>query len=323
MKQGHIIWLNGVSSSGKSTLANALQKQLQEPYFCIGQDIFTDQIAPCLSGAYNGIDGETLWYLAVDAMYHTIKTYADLGLNVIVDHVILNQENQREQRLFDACRKELANYPITYVKVTCSLDELAKRELLRGDRESGTAEWQMKTGLYPSDGYDVEVNTGSVPLDECAQKVIECQAHRLENTKEIQYCLLTPERIDQVLEFWKHLTGVHLHTNGEETYEAVKQYLERNPGCSFVAIHQDTIVGAVLSGHDGRRGYINHLGVAKAYRRTGIGSHLLSMVENQFKCCGIKKEALFVLKDNTLAQQFYTSIGWQEETIVKTYTKLI
>jgi len=82
MGKGHIIWLNGVSSSGKSLLTEELQKILSEPYFCIGQDTFTDIIAPCLSGYFNGIDGDSLWYVAVDAMYHTIKTYSDMGLNV-------------------------------------------------------------------------------------------------------------------------------------------------------------------------------------------------------------------------------------------------
>lgn len=171
MKKGHIIWLNGVSSSGKSSLTEELQKVLPEPYFCIGQDTFTDIIAPCLSGYFNGIDGNSLWYVAVDAMYHTIKAYSDMGLNVIVDHVILNQNDGKEQKLFDSCINELKFYPITLVKVICSLEELKRRELSRGDRDIGNAEWQVKQGLYPLDDYDIIVDTSVMSLVDCAKNI--------------------------------------------------------------------------------------------------------------------------------------------------------
>jgi chloramphenicol 3-O phosphotransferase len=171
MGKGHIIWLNGVSSSGKSSLTKELQKILPKPYFCIGQDIFTDIIAPCFSGYFNGIDSNSLWYVAVDAMYHTIKTYSDMGLNVIVDHVVLNQGDGKEQNLFDSCINELKFYPITFVKVVCSLDELKRREISRGDRDIGNAEWQVKQGLYPLDNYDIIVDTGVMPLGECAKNI--------------------------------------------------------------------------------------------------------------------------------------------------------
>ena len=51
----------------------------------------------------------------------------------------------------------------------CSLEELKSREISRGDRDIGNAEWQVKLGLYPLDGYDVVVDTNEMPLQECAQ----------------------------------------------------------------------------------------------------------------------------------------------------------
>jgi chloramphenicol 3-O phosphotransferase len=152
-------------------LTEELQKILPEPYFCIGQDTFTDIIAPCVSGYFNGINGDSLWYVAVDAMYHTIKTYSDMGLNVIVDHVVLNQDDGKEQNLFDSCLNELKSYPITFVKVMCSLDELKRREISRGDRDIGNAAWQVKQGLYPLNGYDVIVDTSVTSLVECAKNI--------------------------------------------------------------------------------------------------------------------------------------------------------
>lgn len=172
MKKGNIIWLNGVSSSGKSSLVCALQKRLPNPYFCISQDTFTDIIAPCLSGFYNGIDGDELWYTAVIAMYHTIKLYSDLGYNVIVDHVVLNQDDGKEQHYYDECMKALQDYPLLLTEVTCPLEQLKLREIKRGDREIGNSEWQFKKGLYPSGNYHVSVDTFNNSLEECAEQII-------------------------------------------------------------------------------------------------------------------------------------------------------
>ena len=92
---------------------------------------------------------------------------------------------------------------------------------------------------------------------------------------------------------------------------------------SFVAVCGSEIAGAVMCGHDGRRGYLNHLGVSPRYRRKGIAKQLLSNVEKGLTKVGIKKEALFVLCDNTSAQEFYKHLGRNEETIVRVYVKVI
>ena len=123
--------------------------------------------------------------------------------------------------------------------------------------------------------------------------------------------------------FWKCLDGVHLHNNGEETVEEISKYLDRNPGLSYVAVSNGNIVGAILCGHDGRRGYMNHLGVSQQYRNCGIGKHLIKLAEEQLKKIGIKKEALFVLCENKAAQSFYEHICWKEESMIKVYGKLI
>ena len=173
MGKGNIIWLNGVSSSGKSTLTIALQKRLSLPYFCIGLDTFTDVIAPWFSGNFNGIEADDLWYTAVKAMYHTIKLYSDLGLNVIVDHVVLNQDDGKEQQLYDECIKVLSGYPLILVQVTCSIAELKEREIKRGDRDIGNTEIQVKQGLYPPDGYNIVVDTSSISTADCANLIAD------------------------------------------------------------------------------------------------------------------------------------------------------
>lgn len=140
---------------------------------------------------------------------------------------------------------------------------------------------------------------------------------------EIIYRNLEKGDIENVLSFWAVLDGVHLHSNGEESVEGISIYLDRNPGLSYVAMCNGEIVGAILCGHDGRRGYMNHLGVSEEYRNKGIAKHLIYLAEQQLKEIGIKKEALFVLCENETAQGFYEHIGWKEETLVKVYGKLV
>ena len=139
----------------------------------------------------------------------------------------------------------------------------------------------------------------------------------------LEYRVMQERDIKDVLLFWRNINGVHMHSNGEETYDAILSYLQRNPDLSFVAVSDSKIIGAVMCGHDGRRGYLIHLGVSMEYRRKGIAKQLLDRVEKELSKIGIKKEALFVLCDNSSAQEFYEHIGWKEETIVKMYSKLI
>ena len=70
---------------------------------------------------------------------------------------------------------------------------------------------------------------------------------------------LTIESYDAVLALWKQCEGVGL--SDADSKEGIQRYLDRNPGMSFVATASGVVVGAVLAGHDGRRGYVHHLAV--------------------------------------------------------------
>ena len=139
----------------------------------------------------------------------------------------------------------------------------------------------------------------------------------------ISYDLFTKKECQEVLSLWRNTPGVHLHDNGEDSVEGIIAYLERNPGLSFVARRAGKIVGAVICGHDGRRGIVHHLAVDLQFRKMGIGKTLLQMCIEQLREIKIKKCLLFVLKDNIEAETFYRSLHWQEETIVKVYTTVI
>ena len=104
-------------------------------------------------------------------MYYTIKLYSDLGKNVIVDHVVLNQKDGKEQMYFNNAIKLLKENPLILVKVSCSLDELMKREKERGDREIGNANEQYKIGLFPLNEYNLEISTSKITLNEGAKQI--------------------------------------------------------------------------------------------------------------------------------------------------------
>jgi Acetyltransferases len=139
----------------------------------------------------------------------------------------------------------------------------------------------------------------------------------------ITYQTFCNEDCKDVLEFWSNIPGIHLHSNGEDSIDGIISFLVRNPGLSFIVKEDDKIIGAILCGHDGRRGLIHHLAVEKQYRRLGIGRKLMQMSLEQLKVIGIKKCALFVLKENEAGEAFYQSLEWKEEDIVKIFAKVL
>ncbi len=112
-----------------------------------------------------------------------------------------------------------------------------------------------------------------------------------------------------VLALWRGTEGLGLGASDEP--EALGRFLERNPGLSLVARAGDALVGAVLTGHDGRRGYLHHLAVADAYRRAGTGRALVERACAQLARLGLEKCHVFVYPDNEAGRRFWTSLGYR------------
>ena len=123
---------------------------------------------------------------------------------------------------------------------------------------------------------------------------------------------IQPMRIDDfeaVLELWNTSDGVGV--NEMDTRPRIAAYLERNPGMSFVARGADKrIVGAVLCGHDGRRGYLHHLAVADDCRMRGIGRRLVESCFAALNDVGLVKCNIFVYASNVEGQAFWKKEGW-------------
>ncbi|WP_044623254.1 GNAT family N-acetyltransferase [Photobacterium gaetbulicola] len=111
-----------------------------------------------------------------------------------------------------------------------------------------------------------------------------------------------------VLNLWTQSEGMTLRDADSE--ENITAYLKRNQGLSFVASDNDKIVGAVLVGTDGRRGYLQHLTVSPSHQSQGIGRQLVESVVSALSRIGISKTHLFVHSCNVNAQQFYLNMGW-------------
>lgn len=96
----------------------------------------------------------------------------------------------------------------------------------------------------------------------------------------------------------------------DDSKEGIARFLERNPNTSFVAIENDELLGIILGGHDGRRGYIYHMSVAEHHRKKGIGSSLVKKCLESFKNEKISKVALLVFKYNETGNTFWEKQGF-------------
>jgi ribosomal protein S18 acetylase RimI-like enzyme len=131
---------------------------------------------------------------------------------------------------------------------------------------------------------------------------------------------MTMADYDAVLALWRATEGIGLHDDADSR-EGVARYLARNPGLSFVAEDGGKIVGAVLCGNDGRRGFLHHLAVQKGYRRSGIGGQLVQRCLSALSEAGLRKCHIFVIADNVEGQRFWRSIGWEERTALKVMSR--
>ena len=162
--KGKIIILNGPSSAGKTTLAYALQAELDEIYYRLSADDFMKMVdRQKMHDNFFVRLGETL-----TIRHHTIKLFSDWGLNVIVDHVLL--ETPEEKFTTPEIVSLLNQYPVMFIRVDCDLLELERRERERGDRQLGQAKWQLEN-MHSHDTYDLKINTFRQNTNESVRQI--------------------------------------------------------------------------------------------------------------------------------------------------------
>jgi len=166
MQKGIIIFLNGVSSAGKTTLAKTLQHKLKTPYYWLSEDVFRE-MTPSIFNNEDSEENERAWIHSIFGMYHIARMYSDLGMNVIVDTVT------DDNMFLDKIVELLHSHPALFVQVTCPPEELQRRERECGDRIIGLAVEQLSE-LCPQDNTcDITVDTHASTTEDCADEIID------------------------------------------------------------------------------------------------------------------------------------------------------
>jgi len=122
---------------------------------------------------------------------------------------------------------------------------------------------------------------------------------------------MLPRDYDAVMNLWRNTPGMGLDAESDSR-RAIARYLRRNPGLSLVACEGREVVGAVLAGHDGRRGHLNHLAVAASHRKSGIGQALVARCLRSLARQHISKCTILISRSNLGGKAFWRRIGWKQ-----------
>ncbi|MHA0858076.1 GNAT family N-acetyltransferase [Paenibacillus sp. CMAA1364] len=123
----------------------------------------------------------------------------------------------------------------------------------------------------------------------------------------------------EVFDLWSNTDGMGLSEADSE--ESIESFLTRNDGHSYVCIDGEKIIGTVLCGHDGRRGFLYHVAVLKEYRKSGIGKGLVESVLHSLKKAGIMKCHLMVYENNVMGNQYWNNSEWKRRNDILIYSK--
>lgn len=170
MEKGKIIFLNGVTSTGKTSIAEAIQELADVMYYHISNDIFH-----CMIGKKFWIeDSRKCISKSIVTMYHAAKGMCENGINVIIDGMLLEmcEYFQEYGNLhYDIMQSILSNIDIFMVEVFCPLDECRRRNMNRGNRGEYQSEQQNKE-MNKNVKYNFRVDTSVNSAKECAEQIL-------------------------------------------------------------------------------------------------------------------------------------------------------
>ncbi len=119
-----------------------------------------------------------------------------------------------------------------------------------------------------------------------------------------------PDDYTRALRLWEEMEK-GIHVGPSDAPAEIDKKLERDPDLFLVAEDGGDLIGTVIGGYDGRRGFIYHLAVHADHRSRGVGSRLMNEVEARLRARGCIRCYLFVTPDNVEAMQYYQKRGWQ------------
>ncbi len=130
--------------------------------------------------------------------------------------------------------------------------------------------------------------------------------------------VMTAGDYDEVYALWKKISGFGIRSV-DDSREGIERFLKRNPATSVVAIEDQRIVGAILCGHDGRRGCLYHVCVDPGYRMRGIGKSMVVFAMEALKQEKINKVSLIAFTKNDIGNAFWKEIGWTKRQDLNYY----
>ncbi len=133
---------------------------------------------------------------------------------------------------------------------------------------------------------------------------------------------MTIDDYDNIYSLWVNTPGMGLN-DIDDSRAGIEKYLMRNPDTCFVAEEDNTIIGVIMCGNDGRRGYIHHTAVAVSGRNKGVGTALVDAALDALRKEGITKVALVVFSKNELGNVFWEKRGFSVREDLVYRNKLI
>ena len=166
MEKGRIIFLNGVTSAGKTSIVEAIQDRDDVFFHVVANDLFQEMVGEKFLR-------ENYWkYLSevIIMMYHTAKLFSDMGKNVLIDGILVEREEIRPH--YQQLVEILKDNPLDIVEVYCPLDICRKRNKIRGDRYESQSEEQYEL-MAQNIKYSMRVDTSLYSSTECADMIIK------------------------------------------------------------------------------------------------------------------------------------------------------
>ncbi|MCI9078394.1 MAG: AAA family ATPase [Lachnospiraceae bacterium] len=165
MKKGRIIFLNGVTSAGKTSIVEAIQERDDVFFYVVANDLFQEMVGEkfLLQDYWKELSE------VIIMMYHTAKLYSDMGKNVLIDGILVEREEIKPH--YQQLLEILKDNPLDIVEVFCPLDICRKRNIARGDRYEGQSQEQYEL-LSKEVQYSMMVDTSKSSPSECAEQII-------------------------------------------------------------------------------------------------------------------------------------------------------
>ena len=165
MEKGRILFLNGVTSSGKTSIVEALQARKDVFFYVVANDLFQEMIGEeYLKENYWKYLGEV-----IIMMYHTAKLFSDMGKNVLIDGILVEREGVAPH--YERLLSILKDNPLDVVEVYCPPKICRERNIARGDRYESQSDEQAAL-MAPDIRYSLRVDTSIHSPEECAEQII-------------------------------------------------------------------------------------------------------------------------------------------------------